>query len=58
MSLVDSRVIIDYLKYLRDTSRRIGTRSSFENIFLKRNRKNNSYTIQVKVNLLLIIGTL
>jgi len=48
MSLVGNRVIIDYLKYLRDTSRRIGTRSNFENIFLKRNRKNNSYAIQVK----------
>jgi hypothetical protein len=51
MNLIDNKIIIDYLKYLRDTSRRIGTNSNLEKIFLKRTRKNNSFTIQVKGNL-------
>ena len=46
-----SENIISYLKYLRDVSRKIGSRIQLENIFLKRTRKKNSYTIQVKGNL-------
>jgi len=48
MSPIDSEAIINYLKYLRDTSRKIGTRANFENILLKRSRKNSSYTVQLK----------
>jgi len=51
MNPIDNKTIINYLKYLRDTSRKIGTRANFENILLKRNRRNNSYTIQVKEKL-------
>ncbi|WP_457627749.1 AAA domain-containing protein [Persephonella sp.] len=48
MNPIDSKTIINYLKYLRDTSRKIGTRSNFENVFLKKTKRSNSYTVQIK----------
>src|SRR6266849_8607122 len=43
-----SKVIIDYLKYLKDISRKIGSRSGFDKILLDKNRKSPSMVFQSK----------
>lgn len=47
----ENKLISQYISYLKEVSRKIGTRSDFEKVYLKTTKRNNTHTSQVRIDI-------
>jgi len=47
--VAENNIIFKYISYLKEVSRKIGIKTDFEKIYLKANKRNNSHTNQIQI---------